>query len=110
MHRLQQSTLIALLRRFIAAGSIALVVLLGWLSSSPSLHEQLHAHDHATTTEHGDTCAVALFAQGLAAPLDTAVIDAPVCVASETRLFSTTELLLIPARYLRQPERGPPAC
>jgi hypothetical protein len=95
------------LRRSLAAFGVALVLLLTVSSVSPRVHEQLHgAAGHVA----GDQCAVVLFASGvtlvtalvvlLAAKLEWRTIIVPIVV----------ELGLVSPRYLRQPERGPPAC
>jgi len=102
-------------RRLLAAGCAALVLLLGVAASSPALHAL--AHTHAADHEHvplqsadsADTCAVVLFAQGIALTADTAVLTSHALLRHDLQLPATEEPLLVAARYLHQPERGPPA-
>lgn len=102
-------------RRLIAVGGAALVLLLAVTAASPALHALAHAHatgheQPATPgTDSADTCAVVLFAQGVAPITDTAVITLQTLVRHELQLPAAEEPLLAAARYLHQPERGPPA-
>lgn len=102
------------LRRLLAAGCAALVLLLAITASSPALHALAHAHDtdHAhlpQPTADADTCAVVLFAQGVALAADTAVLTTHALIRHDLSLPAAEEPLLAAARYLHQPERGPPA-
>ena len=92
-------------RRLLAAGCITLVFALGVFAASPTLHEQLH-HDNQASTDDG--CAIVLFAGGVSVPL--APISAPPApLVSGHETFSVaTELLLDSPRYLLLPGRGPP--
>lgn len=92
-------------RRLLAAGSIALVLLLSVLTAHPELHRLIHGD---TDASHDDGCAVVLFAHGVSAPLDTAILaSTPVEWAVLSRP-ETAEIFLTSPRYLHQPERGPP--
>lgn len=94
------------LRRLMAAGGALLVLALTVLAANPRLHEKLHADDPAP---HTDGCAVVLFANGVA--LTVALTPALPAVAEwrVTPAAVVTEIFLAAPRYLRQPERGPPA-
>lgn len=93
------------LHRFVAVGSIALVIALGVCSASPELHEKLHAG----TTGHGeDHCAVALFSAGVSLGVGLLTVAPPQTKFSPVRADSVEQAFLISPRYLRQPERGPP--
>ena len=103
------------LRRLLALGSAALVLLLGIAASSPTLHALAHAHadsDHHAlpgSAEATDTCAIVLFGQGVALTV-AAAAPAPFAAAWHELTFSATgELLLVAPPYLHLPERGPPA-
>lgn len=92
-------------RRLLAAGGIALVLLLSVLTANPELHRFIHGDGEAG---HEDGCAVVLFAHGVSAPFDSAVLAAtPAAWASLSRP-ETAEIFLTSPRYLHQPERGPP--
>jgi hypothetical protein len=92
-------------RRLLAAGGIALVLLLAVLASHPELHRFLHSH---TDAGHEDGCAVVLFAQGVSAPFDTAMVVATPAIWLALLHSETVEIFLTSPRYLHQPERGPP--
>lgn len=94
------------LRRLFAAGGAALVFALTVFAASPALHTQLH---HATDTTHDDVCPVVLFTGS--ASLPTAALSAPLPPAtlSASAPIIAREIFVAPPRYLRQPERGPPA-
>jgi hypothetical protein len=86
--------------------AVALLLLLTVSAVSPTLHAWLHPDgDH----EANHQCAVVLFASGVALTPAT-VLAAPDLAWSEQRPATAPALFLIAARYLRQPERGPPAC
>lgn len=95
------------LRRLFAAGGAALVFALTVFAASPELHERLHS---ATETEHDDACPVVLFSDGATPP--AAALSAPIPLRTCHLLppCAAREIFLSPPRYLRQPERGPPAC
>ena len=94
-----------LLRRFLAAMGVALVLLLGTATVTPTLHDWLHVDDGH---EADHQCAVVLFASGVTFAAATIALTGPTLA---WRAFSTpavSELFLVVPRYLRQPERGPP--
>lgn len=94
------------LRRLVAAGCAALVLVLALSAVSPSLHALFHANE-APATETDD-CAVMLFA-GSADCSVACVTVAPVASMFEVPQWRAgSELFLVSPRYLRQPERGPP--
>ena len=95
-----------LLRRLCAAGCAALVLALTVFAASPSAHDSLHAN---RTAAGDDGCAVVLFAGGVSLPLDPPVLQPPAAFAREVAHASAGEVFLVSPRYLRQPERGPPA-
>lgn len=95
-------------RRLCAAGGAALVLALTVFSASPVAHEWLHSdHDHDAPADHG--CAVVLFAAGVALPLGLTAVPPPETVVRAQAGAPAREIFLISPRYLRQPERGPPA-
>ena len=93
-------------RRFLAAGAAVLVFALGVFSASPVLHDWLHAQH---TTPASDACAVVLFADGVALTLAVQIPPPPVADWTEAHSPASIEIFLDSPRYLRQPERGPPA-
>lgn len=104
-------------RRVLAVALAWMVLGLTLASASPEAHALVHRSDQAADCDHSHStpvqtpdhgCAVVLFASGVELaeaiflPLP-AVTLAPVASAAYAKLF-------LPApRYLRQPERGPPA-
>ncbi len=99
-----------------------MVFMLGLLAVNPALHALTHAHDQAATahggdadhalpgaTDSADTCAVVLFAQGISLATDTALLATQPLVHHAFQFPAAEEPLLAAARYLHQPERGPPA-
>jgi hypothetical protein len=94
-------------RRFIAAIGVALVLMLATATVTPAFHDWLHVEgDHETNHQ----CAVVLFASGVALAAGAIALTGPTLA---WRIFSApaaAELFLVVPRYLRQPERGPPAC
>jgi hypothetical protein len=99
-----RSTLIAPFRRLFATGAALLVLLLATLAASPQLHNWLH-HGAA---DDDDGCAVVLFSNGVALPLGQIALTPPTMEWQPALLPVASEIFLAPARYLRQPERGPP--
>lgn len=94
--------------RRVLAGAAALIVLaLTILAVSPALHARLHA----APPDHGNdqACAVSLFAQGI----EPLLVATSLVVAPVARAFAAPrpvrELFLPVPRFLRLPERGPPA-
>jgi hypothetical protein len=108
-------------RRLLAAGAAALVLALTIFAASPTAHAWLHAeapahagHKHcpdhdrpAEDTEHG--CAVVLFAGGVSLPVAPAALVPPRVRVQGIAPATAAEFYLVSPRYLRQPERGPPA-
>ena len=107
------------LRRWVAMGCACLVLGLTVLAACPAAHAWLHTgsascgeHAHGTGPEPrpDDTgCAVVLFATGIETPVEPAALIPPALVAEAVASASADDLCLRPPRYLRQPERGPPA-
>jgi hypothetical protein len=84
-----------------------LVFALGLLNAAPSLHERLHAHDHATV--HNDAgCAVTLFAHGVTTPLDLPQVNAPRTACIATLSTAPDRLDLTSADHLHPPGQAPP--
>jgi hypothetical protein len=106
----------------VAAGCASLVFALGLLAVSPALHSLVHAtpagsthtactHHHPDTPPGDDadhTCAVVLFAQGLALSVQTVAPESSPVVWHAVDFPAAEEQLLAAPRYLLQPERGPP--
>ena len=92
-------------RRLLAAGGIALVLLLSVLAVNPELHRFIHG-DHDAGDEDG--CAVVLFAHGVSTPFDSALLAATPAEWIALSRPETVEIFLASPRYLHQPERGPP--
>lgn len=96
-------------RRLIAAMGVALMLLLSAAAASPALHRHLHDGEPGTPSETaGDTCAVVLFASGIALSVAALASPAPRGAWQDVARHPTAEILLVAPRYLRQPERGPP--
>ncbi len=100
-----QPRFIAVYRRICAAGSAALVFVLGLLASSPALHHQLHTGLHGAGDDH---CAVVLFANGVSAPVAMSALPPPVREWQDHRPTASVEVYVGSPRYRLQPERGPP--
>jgi hypothetical protein len=113
----------SLLRRLLAAGGAALVFALGLMAVDPSLHALAHAHPHDSGHagcphhHHADlpaddakehTCAVVLFAQGVALTAAAAAPEIRAVVWHKFFPVAVGEIFLTAPRYLLQPERGPP--
>lgn len=94
------------LRRIVAAGSAALVLLLAVLAASPELHERFHA---AGGTGTHDQCAVTLFANGVSLACTTTAVPLPPISWIEHAAAEPAEIFVVTPRFLRLPERGPPA-
>lgn len=114
-----RSALPSLPHRILAMLCAVLVLGLAVLSASPEAHSWLHAStahdcpDHAkvpATPATGDhDCAITLFAQGVQlAGAPTALVAPQLAVEVLPRIAATNFVWVTP-RYLRQPERGPPA-
>jgi hypothetical protein len=94
------------LRRLLAAGSAALVLALSVFAASPVAHDSLHDHG---VQRGDDTCAVVLFASGVALPLDVPAVVPPSSEWQPAIPAVAAEILLTSPRYLHHPERGPPS-
>jgi hypothetical protein len=121
-------------RRLGAAAGAVLVLALTVFSASPVAHRWLHAaaaptadarchhhHDHdgapsarpdtplPATDLDDHTCAVVLFAGGVDLPVAPFALTPPSLAPAGVSSVAAAELHLLSPRYLRQPERGPPA-
>lgn len=96
----------AFLHRLVAVGAAVLVLALTVFAASPALHEHLH---DATHTHHDESCPIVLFASSADAPAAPIAAPAPLPTARILAPAIAREIFLSPPRYLRQPERGPPA-
>ena len=93
------------LHRLLAAGGVALVVMLSVLAASPTLHAWLHKN--AGQADH--ECAITLYQQGMAAA-EVGVILAAVALVVLARIATApAELHLAPLRYWLPPGHAPPA-
>lgn len=102
------------LRRLLALGCAAMVFALTIFAASPEAHRVLHADDGCPGHSHGPaesdhSCAVVLFASGVALPVGPLYVTPPTTVAAGISPVTAAEVFLISPRYLRQPERGPPS-
>src|SRR4051812_33713902 len=93
--------------RVLAAGCAALVFALTIFAASPVAHDWLHADGDHANREHG--CAVVLFADGVSLPLGPIEVPLPLEAPHRVTPATAAEVYLVTPRYLRQPERGPPA-
>lgn len=94
------------LRRALALGCATLVLALTIFAASPIAHQWLHSDDVA----QGDhDCAVVLFASGVSLPVGPIHIAPPQEAIGAVSPATAAEIFLVSPRYLRQPERGPPA-
>ena len=85
---------------------MAIVLALVVLTASPALHHWLHDQG---STPGDDVCAVELFGNGVSMPLDRIEAGAPTLEPHTPSATTVAELWIVSPRYLRQPERGPPA-
>lgn len=107
------------LRRLAAAACAGLVLLLTLLAASPDAHALLHADDAgaiargdaatALPVADADDCAVVLFASTVDLAVAPLALTPPRLLCAGESLTPVAELFLVVPRYLRQPERGPPA-
>lgn len=100
------STPIEWMRRGMVGFSIALWLFLSASAASPTLHHWLHAEG----VDGADNCAVVQFATGLTLATNADLPALHVETYNEAPVIEREPLLLAAPRYLRQPERGPPAC
>ena len=124
MPRRLPMTLLTALHR-LTAGAVAVVIgVLGLLAVSPEAHAWLHGHDPVDTCRHShhahestlpaplgedEGCVVWLFAQGIDSGVAALVLDVRPAACAVDTPAAPEELRLSPPRYLRRPERGPPA-
>ena len=85
---------------------VAVLLLLSASAASPVVHHWLHAD---VSTDSSDNCAVVLFASGVTLAAAVVAITRPSLRWVELRVQAIAVLLVVSPRYLRQPERGPPA-
>lgn len=108
------------LRRALAVLCAGLVMALSLVAVSPELHEWLHSaeqehtchHHHKQakpSSEHEHDCAVVLFASGVDLPVAPVALIPPSVVVEGVSPVTEAEFYLVSPRYLRHPERGPPA-
>lgn len=107
------------MQRIVLAACAALVLALTIFAASPIAHDWLHAvekkhtcHEHPApaspaTVDHD--CAVVLFASGVELPVAPAALTPPRLITQGISPVTAAEFYLVSPRYLRQPERGPPA-
>jgi hypothetical protein len=94
------------LHRCLAAACAALVFALTIFAASPVAHQWLHV-DNAIQADHD--CAVVLFASGVSLPVGPVHVCPPTELANAVSPTTAAHVFLVTPRYLRQPERGPPA-
>ena len=103
----RNSPLIEGLRRVLAGSCAALVLALTIFSASPVAHNSLHVDGAQPAQDDG--CAVVLFASGVALPVGPITVPAPSETPQAISPATAAEVFLVSPRYLRHPERGPPA-
>lgn len=94
-----------LFARLVACGCVALVLLLGILAASPTLHEWLH-HD-AGSPDH--VCAVTLFQHSADAAAAAVILLAVVWVFVASAATNPISRDLVPVRHRLPPGNAPPA-
>jgi len=97
---------VPLLQRIGAAWAAVLLLVLTLAAASPTLHEWLHR----AGMDAEDGCAVVLFASGITAAAAVIAITVPAVAWCLCRVAPYQEFFVTTPRYLRLPERGPPAC
>jgi hypothetical protein len=97
---------VPLLQRIGAAWAALLLLVLTLATASPTLHGWLHS----AGVDADDSCAVVLFASGITAAATVIAIALPSVAWPACRVAPYQELFVTTPRYLRLPERGPPAC
>jgi hypothetical protein len=108
VHRANTEAFVPFFRRIIATLGVGLVLLLGASTASPGLHHLLHGDGHHEVA--GDNCAVVLFASGITLAASAVFVSSARLVWYERAPGIFAEIFMASPRYLRQPERGPPAC
>jgi hypothetical protein len=94
-----------------------MVLALSIFAASPAAHTWLHASatacpGHAHPDDPADSehdCAIVLFAGGVELPVGPADLLPPDLAPRGVSPITAAEFDLVSPRYLRQPERGPPA-
>ena len=89
----------------LAAGGVALVLVLSILAASPTLHAWLHKN--AGQADH--ECAITLYQQGVAAAEAGVILAAVAPVVMARMAAAPAELHLAPLRYWLPPGHAPPA-
>ena len=97
---------VPLLQRIGAAWAALLLLVLTLAAASPTLHGWLHC----AGVDPDDSCAVVLFASGITAAAAIIAVALPNVAWPVCRATPYQELFFTTPRYLRLPERGPPAC
>jgi hypothetical protein len=107
------------IRPALATACAGLVLALTVFAASPVAHQWLHvskADAGRTDAQHPapkgsdvDGCAVVLFASGVALPVGPIAVTPPAEAVQGVSPVTAAEVFLVSPRYLRQPERGPPA-
>lgn len=105
--------------RVLAAVCAALVLGLTVFAASPEAHRWVHADPGSHSCgQHGDApvpasadhiCAITLFGHGVQLDAAPAALLPPREIAAALPRIAAGMLDLVAPRYLRQPERGPPA-
>src|SRR5262245_35706196 len=95
------------MRRLLAGGCAALVLALTIFAASPMAHGLLHDGEGQATAD--DACAVVLFASGVSLPVGPIAVLPPEVLPQGVSPLTAADVFLVSPRYLRQPERGPPA-
>ena len=91
-----------------------LLVVLGTLGASPTLHAALHgahdheSHDHEIPRDNDAGCVVLLFAQGLTSPAPSPEIEAPAERHATTTVALPDSATPVAPPHLQPPGRGPP--
>jgi hypothetical protein len=98
------------LRRVLAGGCAMLVLALTIFAASPGAHRLLHDEDHGHAHAVAeDACAVVLFASGVSLPYACVTVAPPITALHGVSPVAAADVFLVSPRYLRHPERGPPA-
>jgi len=103
----------ASLHRLLAAGSATLVLMLGLMAVSPTLHSWAHIQSdgngsHSSPLAADHECAVVEFAHGLTLSLAIIAPDTVPTTWHEVVFAPESETGFAPARYARPPGRAPP--
>jgi hypothetical protein len=101
---LPPTTAVPLLHRLLAAGGIALVLLLAVLAASPGLHAWLHGD--AGEADH--ECAITLFQHGANAVVAVTATAATVWIVVALAVIPPAAPDIHPRRYWLPPAHAPP--